>query len=617
MATPVEVGPFPEGINLIDPIGQLSDKELSLSKNWRLDPLGDLVKRPGFGGYGSAPAKINGDFPVKLVARYYKSGGNKETLAIANQTFKKGDDGTGAWTNIALGGWSADATRLHDYFIYKDYFYLLGGSFPVRYNGTDLLAAGHYQHVAAGWSAAQVAGAIPDGTYKYMMTSIEGDRGEGGYTAGTGEKTVVVSGGPRQVNFTVLDSAPAAYGATGKQLWRTKIGGSIYYKLAILAAGATTYSDNATDGDLIDAYEDVAAPPASAKYAIVGDDDRVYYWGMGSGNESIVQVSDVGFPDRIVDNLFIGVAPGDGDEVVGAAKVPSGIVFLKQNSMWLHKGIGFGLELLSDKIGCRARFSIVSVPGGFVFLSQEGEVYFYDGVNFDLIGRKVKPQFINQNESSSALIAAVYHDYRYIISYDYRVNKGYNWRELEYDFVGRKWDGPHENLERLTASYFSVWDSQGDSNQLLWGEANGSNGSYIYKREEGTYTDNGVKSEAIARSGCKYFGSIGEKKFFKVFGRGMVSSDCRIEVRILEDDGSAFTSAFLFSQIVSANTLIWGIGNWGAKVWGGSSLSVSEDTFDISARGRKPVIEITDGGTATEAKLEALTLLTQPLEVVK
>jgi hypothetical protein len=627
------VGPFNEGLNTLDPPGSLRKTQLALCQNWNLDPFGILIKRFGSSFYGSSPAKLSGDNAIKFLRRYYKTSGTKELIGIANGIISKGNDGTGAWTPIAPpAAWTGSTSRLHDSFIYKNRLYILGGSYPTRYNGTDLLATGHFQHVAAGWSAAQVAGLIPDGTYKYMITEVQGDLGEGGYTAGTGEKSVVVAGGPRQVNFTVLDVAPAAVGGTFKQVWRTKIGGTLYYKLpdGLISTGATTYNDNNIDGSLTELYIQVTAPPTDATFAVVGADDRVYYFGMGSGNESVCQVSDVGFPDRIVSNLFFSISAGDGHPITGAGLVQNGIVFFKQDSMWLWQGVGFGLIVLKPKLGCRARFSIVQLPDGINFLSQYGETYFYDGVNLENIGRGVKNEFDGQTASSSSNIVAAYDPIalKYLIAYDYKVLAGYNTRVLEYDLTGKKWDGPHLNNNNYNVSYFSIWDSLDDQGEVYWGEALAANGSYVYKKNLTKFVDRfglstlnlglglglGASYESVARTGVYFFESIGEKKFFKVFGRAKISSGTKIQVRIYGDDESSYSYAELFiAQLVGTNDLIWNTGLWGTNNWGGQVIAVAEDTYPPSARGRRPTIEIRDLSATTLTKIESLDILTLTL----
>lgn len=631
MRSPQAIGPFPKGTNTFDPPGSIERDQLASCTNWNLDPFGILYKRPGSIAYGNAPAKLSGNFPFRFLRRYYKpSAGLKQLIGIANGIIAAGNDTTGAWTPIAPpGGWSGAVNNLHDSFIYKGRLYILGGTYPVRYDGTNLLATGHFLHNSTGWVATPGAGVIPDGTYKYIITSVQGDLGEGGYSTVNGIKTVVLAGGPHNVAFTVIDVAPGSAGATNKQVWRTHKDGSIFFKLpdGLIAAGATTYTDNNLDTALTEEYVSVSPPPTDAIYAIVGADDRVYYFGMGSGNESIVQVSDVGFPDRIVDNLFFSVSAGDGHKVIGAGLVPNGIAFLKQDSMWMWQGVGFGIEIIKPKIGCRARFSIVQLPDGFAFLSQFGEVHFFDGINMEEVGRVVKDQFANQTENSSLTIMAAYDPttLRYLIAYDYLVANGFNNRLLEFDTVGKKWDGPHYNGSNMGIGYISIWDSSDDLGEVYYGESNGANGSYVYKRTPSIFVDRqgivalnagaGATYESVARTGVYFFDTVGEKKFFKVYCRAKINSGTTIQVRVISDDETSYSIAELFLATVSgANNLLWGVGLWGINNWAGSIISVADNSFPPTARGRRPTFEIRDLSAKTLTKIESLDILTLILE---
>jgi len=157
--TPVPIGPFPGGLNLID----ASPGELSYCQNTRLNLQGWPQARPGHGGYGSSPAKVNGDFLVNFLKRFYY-GSNKLLIAASAGKLFKGNDTTGAWTQIdidGVAGNSMEATLLAGSVVYKDRLYNTDGTKPQRYNGTDNVFAGHYIPVSSGWTLTGGTGGSP------------------------------------------------------------------------------------------------------------------------------------------------------------------------------------------------------------------------------------------------------------------------------------------------------------------------------------------------------------------------------------------------------------------------------------------------------------------------
>jgi hypothetical protein len=617
------MGPWPKGINLIDPVGSLDRDTLTWCSNWRLDPTGRPFKRPGNAKFGSSPAKVNGDALVNFLFKFYDSAGNKTTLAAAGGKLFKLNDSTGISTQININNdvnAVMNSVNLCSKFVYKDRVYILDGTGIQRYDGTTNLYAGFFVHTSTGWTLTPATSGgllTPAKVYQYILTSVQGELGEGiACTA----KSITLGATEVRVTLTNLDIAPAIYGQTTKRLYRTAAGGSIFYFLAELDDATTSYVDILADSALGDEYVSVHQPRVSGRFACMGHDSRAYYCGFATTDSSLVEVSDVGFPDRIIDGYFFTVANRDGDSITGCARVPSGVVFFKNKSTWLCRDYGTELINVSTIVGCNAPFSITEVPGGILFLAQDGEVYFTDGVNLNSIGRSVKPEFVGLSEAAMNRVVSCYHDLRYIISYDKSSTKGYNSRTLEFETVGRKWDGPHENGLLFCPSYYSVWDSKRDAGELLWGEARATTGSYVYKRTAATMDDQGTKSYGILRTGY-ILGDLGsgDKLITKgvVTGRGSAGTILRIgiidDLRVRASEASFFDE---LAVIPGASSLIWGIGRWGVNTWGGTnSIFDEEDSFGIGARGSHPVMDLIDGATALSASVESIDLLVDYIEL--
>lgn len=621
--SPIELGPFTGGVNLTDPLTKLKEDELALCQNTRMGVRGDFYKRPGHDYYAApvAPSKVNGDKFVNLLVRFYRSLSPTKTLiAAANGKLRKGDDALGTWTDISIDGSGAsmNSDNLCDFMIYKNYLYIADGTKPQRYNGTDDIYAGHFVY-GAPTLAQPTGGSIPNGTYKYFITSVEGDRGEG--SKGT-EGSITVSGGPKQVDVGVADAA-AKYGQTAKNIYRTKVGGSIFYYLTTLAVGVTTFPDNIVDASLGPEFVPTHKPPDECRFCIMGHDDRAYWFGRTGVNASIVEVSDVGFPDRILDATgFFTVSNNDGDVITGGGLAPAGPVFFKRNSIWLSRGFGFGLINIVPKekrgvgLGTVSPFSIVTTPAGLIFLSQRGEVYLFDGTNVTEIGRQIKSEFNGMTQGGFEKVVACYHDYRYQISYDWRGQKGYNWKTLEYDIRTGKWEGPHTNVDLYTPSYYSVWDSVLDKGELSWGESQSTSGSYVYVRTEFTKRDRGNKFISAIRTGQLALAKLGEIVSTKIFVFGKFSGDAIIQAIHINESGVR-SLVNLSIPIPAGGTKL----NDGKDVgpssnvakWGDIVLQVLEGSLPTSSRSRLPQYEITDGGTAEDGTMDLVEVLVEAL----
>jgi hypothetical protein len=582
---------------------------LSRCTNYRLDIKGYPYKRPGYNRYGTTPVKINSNNFVNFVTRYYKAAGTKFMIAAANGKLYTVNDLTGAATQILIDNDVANlmhASSLYQTITYKDRLYIYDGTKPVRYNGTDSVYAGFYLFPAPA-GVASAGGGLSAGTYKYMVTSVAGDMGEG--PAGT--TLTIVAALNDKIDLSTITDPAARYENSAKRIYRTVANGAVFFFLTELPLATSTYQDVTADSALLSQYVPVHNPRTDTRFAILGYDDRVYYSGMSGVSASTVEVSDIGFSDRILDNEFFTVANNDNDLITGCAKTPSGLIFFKRNSCWLSRSFNSALTNVSPKVGTVSPQSIVEVPGGIVFLATRGEVYFYDGVNLTEIGRNIKPEFLEMPAAALARVTAVYHDFRYIISYDPSGSQGYNWKQLEYDLLAGKWDGPHENGDKLTASCFVAFDSERDRNELIWGEAKASIGSYIYVRRSNQYLDYLNKISSTLRTGETFVDSSGPIIISKAHLKGHFTSDTILKMRLILDDEVSFVEASPFAGLTGAQQAIFGIAQFGIDKFGTllHTLGTGEGTFGIEARADTPSFEVTDEGTSTYHEIEEILVL--------
>lgn len=617
MSSTIPIGPWPKGVNLIDSVGTLESDELSKCENYRLNPVGYPYKRPGHSLFGSGGTKINGDHFLQFLHRLYTGSGSKILMAIVNGKFFTIDDTTGASSGVDLDGNSSNSmstTALMNTFTYKDRIYILDGTKAYRYNGSVITPTGFPGMSSVSNSQATGGSLTTLATYKYKFAPVCGNMGEG---PASGLTTITMTGSNNKNNLSVITQPNARYECSTIRIYRTNANGSDFYFLTELAFGVTTYSDGNADTALGSKLIDVHNAPPTAKFAITGYDDRTYYCGMTGADASLIDVSDVGWPDRCYDNENFTVANNNGDILTAVGRVPAGVVFFKRKSMWLLRSFNSGIINISPEIGTTSPLSVIEVPGGLIFLSTRGEVYLFDGVNLTEIGRRVKPEFVGISSSAAARVVACYHDFRYHIAYDYRGTNSYNSRVLEYDLVGQKWDGPHYNGNNYNVGYFCVFDSERDYNELLWGEARAASGSYIYIRNDSSLLDRNAKFTSALRTGQNItfqeeFSKIVEKTLTVLFVKGRFTSDTTLSANLILDDEITKVSCTPVQADISQSPL------FGKAIFGTDKFTIvvvktGRDNFGIDARGRALILELFDGGTSTDHGIEEINALGKAL----
>lgn len=84
------------------------------------------------------------------------------------------------------------------------------------------------------------------GAYQYVVTYVDGNSGETGAGASV---SITTTSGNQKVNLTAIPTGPT--GTTARNIYRTKVGASVYFLLHTLADNTTTtYTDTTADASL-------------------------------------------------------------------------------------------------------------------------------------------------------------------------------------------------------------------------------------------------------------------------------------------------------------------------------------------------------------------------------
>lgn len=156
-----------------------------------------------------------------------------------------------------------------------------------------------------------------------------------------------------------------------------------------------------------------------------------------------------------------------------------------------HTG-GFRWRLLSDKIGCQAPYSAVSIGGPVVFLGNDN-VYLTSGGENDLIaiGTAIKERINEISKKHIDQCFGAYSDRKYYLFFPYRCN--INNRCLIYDFDSKAWT----ERDNQYCSCIEVCNRSPDRNDLLAGD---SRYGIVWNLEKGQ-SDAGTAIKCRAETG--------------------------------------------------------------------------------------------------------------------
>lgn len=293
----------------------------------------------------------------------------------------------------------------------------------------------------------------------------------------------------------------------------------------------------------------------SAKYS---DTD---YTGIGSGYEDLLST-----PGGVVDEA-LGVYPIT-DETA---------LLVRGNSIWLMVVTGnasapFRFSRIQDKIPCKSRRTIVSVPGGVVFMGEE-DVYFVTPTGITTIGDRIRNRLINAMLSSeyawadydsrrAEYVVAVREGSAAInlnVAYRYSFfDKG--WSREEYPFETRSLsfsrythgtitiDQLTGTIDQLTGTIDDLGVTSRDSGMLF--VVHGAGGQdYVLREDSTTYKDydasGTVQTDTTAeiRTGLLSVGDLlGETELSEIQLEYEASSPCTLNFDYSVDGGNSWSS---------------------------------------------------------------------------
>ena len=496
------------------------------SRNLWIDKLGRAKKILGYSKQNSSAVTTNtGGAAARLRAlRAYRQTGATFTRqllgvfeAAANEyeLWYSTNDGA-AWTFITGGDLGSGSIGSIPDFAQVDntLFFANGVVAPQAWNGSALSAAGATGKSPTPTAAVNIASGQLNGTYTYKLLSIE--------AAGTRHAGSVTSNSLQYADeqCDLSWTADSDSDVTGYELYRTTGTGATFYFVTYIDVRTTTsYTDNASDLDILEhrSLEEHGDAPPTGSYFCEPHKQRLW-WGRTDTNPRRVYWSDPGLPDQVGANNYLNFTDQStvGDVVTGLVGDFEGmLVVFCERSIWTVTGSGQVVAGVMDwtrtksnaVIGTISHRSIVSVPAGAIYTDTSGnqvsiphvmhayftplgDIRLFDGNNDVIISNPVKDTLKTFLYAQGKKIHAVH--------------------DIENGHVVWFWPGPTPSGANAECNQAVVWnyrwgvwyvwpdmpmaasttvDTSTDTQIVLTGEAQVSKGGFCYKFFDGDSFD--------------------------------------------------------------------------------------------------------------------------------
>jgi hypothetical protein len=468
---------FSGGINSKFSADAINDNESPELLNVRIDSVGAVSKRPSYSDYNDTALSEE----IDSAYRYYEIDGTKNTLVQYDTALVLGNDATGAFTSKSTA--VTDGSRL-DYCTSHNVVYMTNESdTPLCYVGSSTNAVFEWGCQVADVSSTDsslIDGSLDESaTYQYKITYYYH-----GYEESNGSDAVVVVTGADPTDGVQLTSIPTGDArVTARKIYRTEGDGAVFYYLATIDDNTdTTYSDTTVDTSLDTATicpTDNGLPPNGCQWAFVAA-NRVFLVDI---NESKYYYSGLDTPDIFPALNYDYVFRDDGEWLKGYAYWKGMIYWFKNTYITATAPQGYPSQWATPKIigriaypGTISGWSIQPSPAGIYYLSADN-IYLFTGSYSQPIKEGIEGEIKDINSTYYSLISSTYWNNTYRLSYVSNSGGGTTpdkqiiWDEFRKAYV----------MDDKTITCYSVWNGEGDENELYAGLTTG-----VLIHEEGT-----------------------------------------------------------------------------------------------------------------------------------
>lgn len=398
MYIPEEVYPFPafRGLDLKDAPLNTPAQFSRRAKFVDFDLLGAVAKAKG-------PVYVNGTQitgnPAVLgTHEYYQTDGDKFFIVYTgNGKLYKVDYSTGAVTDISPSNVTIASSAYPHFFTFNGLCIMGDGTNQPIYI-YDAVTSAKIFHLgltapATGLTATPGAAGNLNGAYLYkvVFTSPTGAKSNAGPAS-------TVSNPANQKNdlTNIPTYGGTAENVTKREIYRTPVGGTVYYYLDTLNDNTTViYTDDKTDAQLGERLIEEREKPLAGLWGFTEYNGSVYGFVKNTHNLLYSQINE---SEAWGAFNIEPITPGDGQFITGLGKLARLVVF-KERSIHTWEGVPglFRRVQRSGIVGCKSHRTIksVSLPNGgdvLIFLANDG-VYAFDEQDVTYISREIEPIF--------------------------------------------------------------------------------------------------------------------------------------------------------------------------------------------------------------------------------
>jgi len=501
--------------------------------NMHFNEYGQVVKRAGYENYNTT--SLGASHKIVGMHRNYRKDLTKEFIVAWNTKWYKISETT-PWGGTALlseSGTDLVLTADKDTFFadFDDVCYIVNGTDGVfKYDRTYARTVGITAPTAPTFNS-NIDGSLGEGTYYFKVTYVDEDGYESnGSVASAAMSSLATPNDGSKINIAVSGDDKV----TKRRIYRTAVGGEIYYYDGEVADNTTTtYNSTRADGTLGTILATNHTVPPSTSHLITPRRSKLY-----------LAYEDYVYPSHISDVEYFHVTwrqrTGNSQKITGLLEQLTALPVATSDSIERLVGTDEDNTELRNSYsteGCIALRSYVNCDNLIIYLGHNGINYF-DGVDSGVFSEELN-KYIRDNivKAYASLSCATYWDNKYILCYP-KTGGTYPTETVWYDLKTKTY-----GVYSFAFSCFSLWDKGTDVLQLKGGS---NTIGQIYSVFSGL-DDGGSNIEAYDQIDYLDLGiPEREKSFYKIYVRCEVTTESTLTVYYQTDiDTEASVTATL------------------------------------------------------------------------
>jgi hypothetical protein len=496
---------------------------------------------------------------------------------------------------------------------YENYmFFGNGGSIPYKYAGGEFTRHGIFSPVSAPAAATAATGTALTGDYRYKVTYIN----SGAVESDSGPATTTFTAAAENIALSDIPVAPTSWGVASRRIYRTKDGGSTYFRVDTIDDNTTTtYEDAIVDGSLVtEEPDDQGVPP---NYSVIKyHQGRLFVIDPAT---NLVKYSEVGNPYVFKTLSFRRIGDTSGDIPRMLAVYNGSLVVGCEKSMWIvytpdATDTNWADIQVVTPYGCRAPLSVMeynnklmfaaTLNGDFVgFAALSGSsidpsvsVLTRSQLGSDLKSNVIEDEMFLVPDNYQSKIAAISHRNRGYISGPYGDGQTTNNRIWYFDYS-------YENLDRKNKFAWSPWSGLAAMQFTVYGNtlyyATDAATGFVYAMNQSNANDDGTAIDSYIWT-KEFFGYADNEEWVKdwrwlnlyyvLIGNGELDISLRI-------DSSASSSTDIDS-VSLIGPMVWDTSKWDNGIWNKSSSSEVKKIPLGRFRGKRIQIKFSNGNVA-------------------